>query len=36
MKPLELDDLLNKIQDAHRKISLQEAKIGKMSDSRES
>jgi DNA-binding NtrC family response regulator len=30
MKPLELEDLLNKIQDAHEKKSLQEAKIAKM------
>jgi DNA-binding NtrC family response regulator len=32
MKPLELDDLLNKIQDAYEKKSLQEAKIAKMTD----
>ena len=30
MKPLELEDLLHKIQDAHEKKSLQEAKIAKM------
>ena len=30
MKPLQLEELLNKIQDAHQKKSLQEAKIDKM------
>jgi len=30
MKPLELEELLNKIQDAHKKKSLQEAKIANM------
>ena len=32
MKPVEFDELLYKIQDAHRKKSLQEAKIGSLKD----
>jgi DNA-binding NtrC family response regulator len=35
MKPIEFESLLNKIQDAHKKKSLQEEKIAKMTGSQE-